>query len=336
MSIETGSRKKNPSRIPPANGGFAVVGRLFAMLFAALVVAALLAPLTARPAGAQTSAGDDRDAIVRDVVTLDSEINGLTGRLAELEARSAALGERVGRIDGEIASRRSRLAAKRAALAARVRNLYVNGGRNSLVMLLSSEGVDEFFKRSEYLEKVNRRDAQLVTAVKAEAGKLEESLARLKEGKAEVDRVAADLESRRLRLFESRAEKQALLARAGERAPEVEERSRQVESKMEQLNPAPSGRPTGRSLLMVATAYSPEEPGLTDHTATGLRAQRGVVAVDPRVIPLGTRVHVEGYGNAIAADTGSAIKGNRIDLCFDTLAECNAYGRRMVRVEILD
>jgi 3D (Asp-Asp-Asp) domain-containing protein len=67
-----------------------------------------------------------------------------------------------------------------------------------------------------------------------------------------------------------------------------------------------------------------------------MKAQHGVVAVDPRVIPLGTRLNVEGYGNCIAGDTGSAIKGNRIDLCFDTLAECNAYGMRKVRVEILN
>lgn len=75
---------------------------------------------------------------------------------------------------------------------------------------------------------------------------------------------------------------------------------------------------------------------MNDHTATGMKAQHGVVAVDPSVIPLGTRLYVEGYGNAIAADTGSAIKGNRIDLCFDTLSECNKYGRRTVKVEILD
>jgi 3D (Asp-Asp-Asp) domain-containing protein len=89
-------------------------------------------------------------------------------------------------------------------------------------------------------------------------------------------------------------------------------------------------------MMMLATGYSPQEPGLDDHTASGMKAQHGVVAVDPRVIPLGTRLNVEGYGNCIAGDTGSAIKGNRIDLCFDTLAECNAYNTGMVRVEILD
>jgi len=90
-------------------------------------------------------------------------------------------------------------------------------------------------------------------------------------------------------------------------------------------------------LTMEATAYDPSA-GLkhpTFKTATGLRAEYGVVAVDPRVIPLGTKVFVEGYGFAIAADTGGAIKGNRIDLCMATDAMCRQFGRRKVKVHIL-
>ncbi len=92
----------------------------------------------------------------------------------------------------------------------------------------------------------------------------------------------------------------------------------------------------GRRMRVEATGYSALEPGLDHWTATGARATRGVIAVDPRVIPLGTRVYVPGYGYAVAADTGGAIKGNRIDLCFDTVAECNDWGRRTVTIIILD
>jgi 3D (Asp-Asp-Asp) domain-containing protein len=159
----------------------------------------------------------------------------------------------------------------------------------------------------------------------------------LKRRKKEIDVVVSDLRSQKSRLVASRAEREGLLASAGAQSGDVQQQSQRVEAKIDQMNPPNSkGRHTGRFLTMVATAYSPEEPGLTDHTATGLKAQYGVCAVDPSVIPLGTRLHVEGYGYAIAADTGSAIKGNRIDLCFDTLAECNAYGRHTVKVEILD
>ncbi|MGB9779634.1 3D domain-containing protein [Caldanaerobacter sp.] len=94
---------------------------------------------------------------------------------------------------------------------------------------------------------------------------------------------------------------------------------------------------------MLATAYDSSEestgkrPGDPDYgiTASGMVAKRGVVAVDPRVIPLGTRLYVEGYGFCIAADTGGAIKGNRIDVYFPTREEVRNWGRRYVKVYIL-
>lgn len=92
-------------------------------------------------------------------------------------------------------------------------------------------------------------------------------------------------------------------------------------------------RPT---MVVEATGYAPfHGRGVDGTTATGMRAQRGVIAVDPRVIPLGTIVYVEGYGTAIAADTGGAIRGRRVDLCFDTPREAYQWGRRRVRIYIL-
>lgn len=89
-------------------------------------------------------------------------------------------------------------------------------------------------------------------------------------------------------------------------------------------------------LEMVATAYSPYCcPGVDNITATGMSAGYGVVAVDPRVIPLRSRLYVEGYGYAVAGDTGSWIKGMRIDLGFATKGEAIRYGRRPVKVYIL-
>ena len=105
-----------------------------------------------------------------------------------------------------------------------------------------------------------------------------------------------------------------------------------------------------KKLNMKATAYtsSYEDTGKTpDHpyfgiTYTGMRAREGIIAVDPKVIPLGTKVYVEvpgpapDYGFAIAADIGSAIKGNLIDLYFDTASEVKAWGKRNVVVYILN
>ena len=90
------------------------------------------------------------------------------------------------------------------------------------------------------------------------------------------------------------------------------------------------------SLLVVATAYAPYHGrGVDGVTAMGLPARRGVVAVDPRLIPLGSVLYVEGYGVALSADTGGAIRGRRIDVCFDTPGEAYRWGRRVVRVYLL-
>ena len=87
-----------------------------------------------------------------------------------------------------------------------------------------------------------------------------------------------------------------------------------------------------------------KSPGMRGYgiTASGLKAGHGIIAVDPRVIPLGTRLYVESldgswtYGYAIAADTGGAIKQNRIDLCMETHSEALKSGMRNARVYILE
>ena len=89
-------------------------------------------------------------------------------------------------------------------------------------------------------------------------------------------------------------------------------------------------------MVMEASAYLPTDGGGSCITATGLPATHGVVAVDPDVIPLGTRVYIPGYGVAIAADTGGMIEGDMIDLCMEDYDDCIQFGRRDVDVYILD
>lgn len=105
-----------------------------------------------------------------------------------------------------------------------------------------------------------------------------------------------------------------------------------------------------KMIPMRASAYTAsyeetgKRPGSRGYaiTASGRRAQRGIVAVDPKVIPLGTRLYIEtvgkgaDYGYAIAGDTGGAIKGNVIDLFYDNRIDALNWGRRNVRVYILD
>ncbi|MBQ5696118.1 MAG: 3D domain-containing protein [Clostridium sp.] len=87
---------------------------------------------------------------------------------------------------------------------------------------------------------------------------------------------------------------------------------------------------------MEATAYTGDS--ITATGTTPIRNEEGLstIAVDPSVIPLGSKVYIPGYGEAIASDTGSAIKGNKIDLFFNSKDECAKWGRQNVTLYILE
>ena len=87
--------------------------------------------------------------------------------------------------------------------------------------------------------------------------------------------------------------------------------------------------PHAYRLKVDAVAYN-----LPGRTALGIRVRRGVVAVDPRLIPLGTKLHVPGYGRSIAADVGYAIKGRIIDLWMPSYAAATKWGRRTVVITV--
>ncbi len=106
---------------------------------------------------------------------------------------------------------------------------------------------------------------------------------------------------------------------------------------------------SGDTLAVTATAYTPWDPGCSGMSAIerriaahGIPDGWGIVAVDPRVIPLGTRMYVPGYGYAVAADTGGLIKGDKIDVCYwaggpgVAKATSRVWGRRAVTITILE
>lgn len=97
---------------------------------------------------------------------------------------------------------------------------------------------------------------------------------------------------------------------------------------------------TGKELTVTATAYTANCAGCSGITKTGVNLKANpaakVIAVDPAIIPLGSKVHVEGYGYATASDIGGAIKGNRIDVFVPEHNDALAWGRKQVKVTIID
>ncbi|WP_339263446.1 ubiquitin-like domain-containing protein [Solibacillus sp. FSL W7-1472] len=113
-----------------------------------------------------------------------------------------------------------------------------------------------------------------------------------------------------------------------------------VGTKVVTANVSRSTEPSsGKEFYVTATAYTPNCAGCSGISAAGLNLRANpdmkVIAVDPNVIPLGTKVWVEGYGNAVAADTGGAIKGNKIDVLVPTTSKAKSWGRKKVRIKVL-
>jgi len=103
---------------------------------------------------------------------------------------------------------------------------------------------------------------------------------------------------------------------------------------------AQSNVPQGRTMTVEATAYGANCAGCSGITATGLNVKANpdarIIAVDPNVIPLGSKVYIEGYGTYTAADTGGSIKGNRIDVFMGSEANATSFGRQHLKLTILN
>lgn len=175
------------------------------------------------------------------------------------------------------------------------------------------------------------KDNQAITLVKEDIAKKEAAAKKAAEEKAAkeaAEKAAAE---------KAAAEKAAKEKAAAEKQAAEEAAAAEAAEQEAAASSTPAG---GRTITMESTAYSSDPAdalGGGSVTATGqnLLTNPMAVAVDPSVIPLGTRLYVEGYGEAYAVDTGSAIQGNIIDVHFSTAAQCYSWGRRTVQVTIL-
>ncbi len=111
----------------------------------------------------------------------------------------------------------------------------------------------------------------------------------------------------------------------------------QAQEAVEKETSASSG---GKEMTVTATAYTASCNGCSGVTATGIDLRKNpgqkVIAVDPSIIPLGSKVEVEGYGTAIAGDTGGAIKGHKIDLFIPSKSEAMDFGVKQVKIKVLN
>lgn len=154
-------------------------------------------------------------------------------------------------------------------------------------------------------------------------------------------KIAAKEKAEKEAAEKAAAEKAAAEKAAKEQAAREAQAAAEKEATEQAAAQAATTQPVGQTFIMESTAYSSDPAdtlggGTVTATGQNLLTNPMAVAVDPNVIPLGTRLYVEGYGEAIASDTGGAIKGNIVDVHFSTYEQCIQWGRRQVKVTILE
>lgn len=138
---------------------------------------------------------------------------------------------------------------------------------------------------------------------------------------------------------EAKKEKQAAAEQAAaEKAAAEQAAAKKAEEKASTSSENTSSEQAGRWISVEATAYSRNQASLSNFTYMGidLRENSRVIAVDPNVIPLGSKVFIPGYGEFVAGDTGGAINGTRIDIHMEDLDAAWSFGRRQMDIQILD
>lgn len=282
---------------------------------------------------------------------------------AHLDARSRALGaaERLARRRAGIVQRS--LAASQSRVARILRDLYVEGDVDPVAVILGAGSLDELVTGIESLGRAAEQNRLLARRARAQSVALRGLRARLADRRRALDQARADAGAATRRLAQATAGRAATVAslrRQGaltaQRLGALQEQARAAQRASVKLTAGATGDTAGqpppattdgaaaaerppaspvsvgagkRTLVVDAVAYH-----LPGRTASGLPVGVGVIAVDPSVIPLGTRVFVPGYGPAVAADTGTAIKGNIIDLWMPSTPLARAWGRRTVTITI--
>ncbi|MGZ4403887.1 MAG: 3D domain-containing protein [Gaiellaceae bacterium] len=279
---------------------------------------------------------------------LDSRLVRARSELAGLRSRAQSLKLERERVQQEIEIVAGNLKASQRLLGDRLRALYEEGEPDAIAVLLGATSLDDAVTRLDQLERSARQGAQAATDSQDGQAKLQglalELAARIREVQALEGRAARTttvLESaraHRVSYLKALARQQRLTAR---QIAALDSRARQVVAKAQVVQSQAASTPAAatasaasvvdgsRTLTVTSTGYS--MPG---RTATGLPVGPGIVAVDPAVIPLGTRLSIPGYGEGVAADTGGAVQGLTIDLWFPTLAEALAWGRRTVTITL--
>ncbi len=315
---------------------FLAAAAVLTLMAASAALAAPGFPGHARATSAQQLSSRAHQALLS-LYALDSQLHAWRARVASLEDAAAALQRQRSAIRQELGAARTSLQSGQQQLALELRALYERGNVDPVAVMLGADSLTKGLRQLDALSRVADQSRQIVALTTAAHVRLVGSQARLAAAERRLARSLASARQGEQRLASAAAARLAYVTslHARERLQKtqvrtVEAAARAAQVKSQHLQAAAPAPPSGkRQLVVSATCYD-----LPGKTATGMPVGRGVVAVDPAVIPLGSRLYIPGYGNGVAADIGGGIRGNIIDLWFPTYAECAAWGRRTVTITI--
>jgi 3D (Asp-Asp-Asp) domain-containing protein len=315
--------------------------------------------LQARGAALRASA----NAALLELYAAQSALDRARVDRVRLDTRAAALAAE------EASARRRAVLLRRSARAVQMRvhetlrALYVEGDVDPVGVILGATSLDDALDSIDALSRATRSQRRLAAELRLASGRLErfrhvlagrrralhESRRRASEAAARLEQAGAarratlaevqrraDLTTHQVATLEARASAASAAAARIAAPPPVQSQPEQAPAGLVATGPATAAvssvrPPPGGTRKLVVHAVAYHLPG---RTASGLPVGIGVIAVDPRVIPLGTRVYVPGYGPAVAADVGSAVVGNLIDLWMPSTSEALAWGRRTVTITV--
>lgn len=320
-------------------------------------------PATLRAEGDELAAAQQEARL--DLFALQSKLARAESALADVRRRLGALERERSSSRRQLAVARRTLAEAEGRLADQVRALYVSEQPDVLAVLLGAGTIEDAIDGLDSLHRAADATNGVLEAAQAARVRVAALLRRQTRRRDELRRLTAAATARSRELASAAADRRAYISQlqaervlneqeiaeavaaaeaaqsaasvqtaVAETAPSVGSIGAQVVSEAApppspQPSPQAAVVPSGKTLTVVATAYT-----LRGTTATGIPAGPGVVAVDPTVIPLGTRMTIPGYGEGVAADTGGAIKGLRIDLWVSTLAEAAPWQWKTVTITL--
>jgi 3D (Asp-Asp-Asp) domain-containing protein len=317
------------------------LGALVVALALGAASAALAAPGGGTGGAEQANAGTQdlgsrTQQALLSLYALDSQLQGWRARLASLQTAANGLREQRTSLRSELAADRASLKTGQRRLAVELRLEYERGDVSSLAVVLGAKSLSGALDQLDALSRIEDQTRGIVAAAAAAHGRLLGAQHRLAAAERRLERSLAAARQAEGRLAAAVASRTAYVSSLREQARlraaqvrSVETQAQAAQQKAQTLQQPTTSAPTGkRQLTVSATCYD-----LSGRTATGMPVGQGVVAVDPSVIPLGTRLYVPGYGSGVAADVGSGIKGDTIDLWM-TPSQCAAWGRRTVTITI--